>query len=117
MGFQNQRLELKLSGHVAFVHELILLFNQVLDLNELRLEVFRLQVQLADTFVQLQQPLLVLVTELLWCRLLWILEDPFDFFKSFGEIHFSDFQLLYLLLSFTEIILLVSYLRLQLKFS
>ena len=46
--------------------------------------------QLADTFVQLQQPLLVLATELLWRRLLWVFEDFFHLFQPIPEIRIPN---------------------------
>jgi hypothetical protein len=75
----------------------MLLLHLILDLNELSLEVFGLQMEVADLLVELEQLFLVLLPELLWCCLLRVLEDCVDIFELIAKLDFLDLQVLDLL--------------------
>jgi len=75
----------------------MLLLYLILDLNELSLEVFGLQMEVADLLVELEQLLLVLLFKLLYCCLLRVLEDCVDIFELIAKLDLLDLQVLDLL--------------------
>lgn len=116
LGFQDQCIELKLSGHVALVDHLLLLLYLRLNLSQLSLLVLLLEGQLIDGLVVVQKLRLILVAELLWLLLLRVLELGLDLFELIAQVHFLVAEVLDQLFDLSEIVIFASTLRFQLKF-
>lgn len=116
LGFQDQCIELKLSGHEALVDHLLLLLYLRLNLSQLSLLVLLLEGQLIDGLVVVQKPRLILVAELLWLLLLRVLELGLNLFELIAQAHFLVAKVLDQFFDLSEIVIFASTLRFQLKF-
>ena len=116
LGFHDQRLELKLSGHEALVDHLLLLLYLCLKLSKLSLLVLEPEGQLIDGLVVVQKFRLILFAELLGGLLLRVLELRLNIFELSVQVHFLVAEVLNQFFDLSKIVIFARTLRFQLKF-